>query len=172
MESLVFERLNVIAKGQLAKSMAIGTYNVGLIEEATPIFRQSFDVTGKAGGDRKEGSVRGLEVDRLDSHRPPVVGSGRHIIGFLSSPDRVLVCSAACIESARNPQGACAASMASFRLDGPLASEPSPSLAGRFVLGIKRRPTSLLGTALGLLFALAGVLAILRGLMIHPAEKA
>ena len=170
MESLVFERLNAIANAELAKRMAVSTFSPGQIEESTPVFRQSFEATGKAGGDRKEGSVRVLEVDRLDSRRAAVVARGRHVIGFLPDPERVVVCSAACVEPVRHSRGACSASIASFRLDGPLAAEPSPSWTGRFVLGIKRRPTSLLGTALGLLLALAGILAILRGLMIRSSR--
>ncbi|MFW5740088.1 MAG: hypothetical protein ACOC1F_06950, partial [Myxococcota bacterium] len=122
---------------------------------------------GEAGGDRKEGAVRVLEVDRLDAERAAVTAAGRHVVGFLSEPDRVLVCSAACVEPAEG-RDACAASLGTFLLDGKLASEPSPSLTGRFVLGVKRRPAALLGAALGLLLALVGVLAILRGLMIRP----
>ncbi len=172
MESLVVERLNVIAKAQLAKKMAVASFSPGPIEDAPPVFRQSFEATGKAGGDRKEGSVRVLEVDHLDNRRAAIAGNGRHVIGFLADPERVLVCSTACIEPVHHTRGACAASVASFRLDGPLAPEPSPSMSGRLLLGIKRRPTSLLGAALGLMLALVGVLAVLRGLMIRPTPSA
>lgn len=172
MESLVVERLNIIAKAQLAKKMAVASFSPGPIEEAPPVFRQSFEATGKAGGDRKEGSVRVLEVDRLDTQRASVIGNGRHIIGFLADPERVLVCSTACFEPVHHARGACAGSVASFRLDGPLAPEPSPSTSGRLLLGIKRRPTALLGAALGLMLALVGVLVVLRGLMIRPTPSA
>ena len=171
MESLLFERLNSIANNELGKRMAVASYNAGPIEEALPVFRQSFEATGKAGSDRKEGSVRVLEVDRLDSDRAAVVGKGRHVVGFIAEPDRVLVCSAACVEPLRHRRGVCASTIASFRLDGPLAAEPSPSISGRFVVGLKRRPSALLGAALGLLLTLAGVLAILRGLMLRPSTR-
>lgn len=172
MESILFERLNGIANTELAKRMTVASYNAGPVEEAQPVFRQSFEATGKAGGDRKEGSVRVLEVDRLDSDRAAVVGKGRHIVGFVADPDRVLICSTACVEPLRHGRDVCSPSVASFRLDGPLAPEPSPSIAGRFVVGLKRRPSALLGAALGLVLTLAGVLVILKGLMIRPANDA
>jgi hypothetical protein len=167
MQSMVFERLNVVARSELGEGMTVATFSAGPVEDAPPLFRQSFDATGTAGGHRREGSIRVLEADPIDNNRDAVLGSGRHFLAFLAEPDRVLVCSAACVESVRWNRGRCSGSLASLRLDGQLAPEPSASTMGRFVLGIKRRPSALLGTALGLLFALVGVLVILRGLLIR-----
>jgi hypothetical protein len=169
MESLVFERLNTIASAELAEWMTVSSLVPGPIDNAPPLYLQSFKAEGRAGGQRREGSLRVLEVDHIDDGRAPVVGTGRHFIGFLANPDRVLVCSAACVEPAWRSVGVCPASIASIHLDGALVPEPSPSTAGRLLLGVQRRPSALLGTAAGLVFALVGVLIILRGLLLRPS---
>ncbi len=169
MESLVFERLNTLARAELAEWMTVSSLAPAAIDSAPPLYLQSFEAQGRAGGQRREGSVRVLEVDRMDDGRAPVVGTGRHFIGFLANPDRVLVCSAACVEPAWRSVGVCPASIASVHLDGALVPEPSPSTAGRLLLGVQRRPSALLGAAAGLVVALVGVLTILRGLLLRPS---
>lgn len=169
MESLLMERLNAIANTELAKRMTVSTFSPGQLEETAPIFVQPFEAQGKAGGDRKEGAVRVLEVDPLDNKRADVAANGRHTLAFLDDPARVLVCSAACVEPVGG-RGVCPQSIASIHLQGQLAEEPLPTITGRLILGIKRRPAALLGTALGLMLALVGVLAILRGLLIRPSS--
>ncbi|PIE05651.1 MAG: hypothetical protein CSA75_03635, partial [Sorangium cellulosum] len=76
---------------------------------------------------------------------------------------------AACVEP-NSQHNACRKSIKSVHLEGSLAPEPSPSLMGKLSLGIKRRPTGLLGIALGLMLTLAGVFIVLRAILIRPSS--
>ena len=170
MLGLVFERLGEVAKAELSEWMNVGSVTPGPVENTSLLYTQSFDAKGSAGGQRRQGSVRVLEVDNLEDGRIPVAGNGRHLMGFVSNPDRVLVCSATCIEPERRTERICPSVIASIGLDGPLVPEPSSSAIGSFVMAIRRQPAALFGIAGGLLITLIGLLAVIRGLLLRPTS--
>ena len=171
LESRVFEHLTSVAHNELSEWTSVDSLQSGPIDSTSPLFFQSFEAKGRAGGQRKTGALRVLEEDAIDNKRAPFVGVGRHTLGFLANPDRVFVCSMACIEPAWRETAICPTSVASLHIDGALAPEPSSSTLGRLAIGIQRRPSALVGMAAGLLLAFVGTLAVLRGSLLRPASK-
>ena len=166
---MVFERLTEIAKAELSEWMNVGTLTPRSVDNTTLLYMQTFDADGSAGGHRK-GSVRVLEVDPIEDGHTSVAGIGRHFIGFLSDPNRVLVCSTTCLEPTRRTARICPAAIESIRLEGDLAPEPSTSAIGSLLRGFYNQPASLAGLGAGLLISLLGIVAVIRSLLLRTAS--
>jgi len=168
-ESTVLERAIDVAKGDLSEWMSVDAVTPGPLLHDAPLFTQAFDTQGKVGGLRKKGSVRVLEPDNIEESRIAIAGTGRNLLGFLAGPNRVLVCSASCLERSEKPQKICPSVIASTQLEGPMAPEPSASIAATIVQGFRNQPALMVAMTAGFAIALAGMLAILRGLLLRTA---
>jgi hypothetical protein len=169
LESLVFERLNDVASTELGHRMSLDTFQPQRLEKAPPVFRQDFRAEGRLGPSRKVGTYDVLEEDALDRARAAAYAVGRHMVCFSDSPERVIVCSVACMEPANPDVDTCTAVLGTFQLAGKLGAEPQPSFLVKLLVGVQRRPATLLGLVVGLLSTLAGGLMILRGFLLRPA---
>lgn len=168
LESLLFERMNGVAKTELAKSMTVSTFSSGAAVETPFGYQEDFQALGQAGADVKQGGVRVLEPEGSSPrHAARMTVLGRHSLAFsrVEEPPLVLTCSLACAEHARRHGAVCTTALGTHRLVGETGPEPVPSLRARFVAGFARRPAAMAGVAAGLLFLLAGVAAVVRGLL-------
>ena len=163
--SQVFERITDVAQSMLSEWMNV-TEPLAKTQEKPEynerIQWQSFDVEGRAKADL--GGYNNTELDRL-----AVSGKGRHFFGFLPDSKLMLVCSAVCLEPKQRPvdDRVCPSAVDSIELQGSLTSEPSITFGGT-LKKVFDSPKTVITVVIALLLVFLGVLAILRGLLLHP----
>lgn len=169
MQVAVFERLAQYVRNDIGEAASIEAFSAEQPKHDPPLWVQTFRLSGQAEVKRKEGAMRVIEA-MSDEPRQSVHGVGRSFLGFLTSPDRVLVCSVSCMERSERMRPVCASAVASFTLEGNFGEEPSSSVTSRIWNGFKQHPLAIVGVVAGAMVCFAGLLVALRGLVMRVGK--
>jgi hypothetical protein len=159
MESVVFERLNELARTELGK----GGTSVDSFQASEPREDGLLTVAGYT-AEARLGPVAGGDGA---TPRLKMRAEGKHVLGYVGEPADVLVCSIACTELSSERSRICPALLEGARIDAAFVQAPRPSLPSRLAFAVVRRPLSAVGAVLG------GLMVLLGGLVAAwPARKA
>jgi len=171
METIVFERMTTIVKGEISKRMHLESLDASPFEEQGKFHLQSFTTLGEPGTDQHEGAVRVLATDQVDEKRSHAKGQGLHVIGFSSAAPRVFACTSVCSDLEPALSAQCSSVVQSQVVDGALADEPSSSFTSKVYLYVHTYPLASLGALLGVLLSMIGFGCVLRA-MVEPKKSA
>jgi hypothetical protein len=173
MEELVFERMNQLVRDELGKKSSLDSFSAAPAQRRENHFRQTFQAHGELGAGHRRGEARVLTPERADRPHNHARDTGLHILAVPVVSQQMVACTLACGETEHPDQKvfACDASVSSIELLGELSAEPEMTFAGRFVVGVRKHPVTVLGMAVGVALMLIGAGAVVVAMLRARAAK-